>query len=219
MVDPTDPALRGIEDAFMIGDTLLAAPILEKGKTSRQVILPRGKWFDFYTNQPIQGGQTITVQAPLDTMPLFARAGQVIPLWPVQQFVGEKVIDELHLKVYAGNGEVTLYEDAGENTDYQSGVYRWLYFTCKTLPTGEFTIDWRRAGKYNPPYERVRFEVYGIQIEPREVQLDGRNAPLWYFEKGVVEFTANKPFDNARIIDRTDGDTPSSTLLHSPFKK
>jgi len=64
----------------------------------------------------------------------------------------------------------------------------------------------------------VRCEVFGIQIEPKEVQLDGQAAPLWYFEKGVVEFTANKPFDNARIIDPDVDDTPSTTLMHSPFK-
>jgi hypothetical protein len=119
--------------------------------------------------------------------------------------------------VYVGTGEVTLYEDAGENLDYQNGTYRWLYFTCKTIPVG-FSIDWRRAGQYNPPYERVRFEVHGIQFEPKEVQLDGASAPLWYYEKGIVEFTATKPFDNARIIDQTEDDSPATTLLRSPLK-
>ncbi len=218
MADPKDPKLRGVEDMFMVGDSLLVAPVLEKGQTERELYLPRGKWFDYYTNMPIQGGQILTVKTPLDMMPLFARAGQVIPQWPVQQYVGQTPVDELHLKVYAGNGEVTLYEDAGEGMEYQSGGYRWLYFTCKLLPTGGVQLDWRRAGKYRPSYERVRCEVFGIQIEPKEVQLDGQAAPLWYFEKGVVEFTANKPFDNARIIDPDVDDTPSTTLMHSPFK-
>jgi alpha-glucosidase len=219
MADPVDERLRGIEDAFMVGDTLLAAPILEKGQTEREVILPRGRWFNYHSNEVIQGGQTVRVSAPLDTLPLFARAGSVIPIWPVQQYVGQKPIDELHLRIYAGNGEVTLYEDAGENMDYVNGDYRWLYFTCKLLPTGGVSIDWRRAGKYKPGYERVRCEVYGIEIEPKAVELDGQAAPLWYFERGVVEFTANKPFDSAQIIDPAAGDSPSATLLHSPFKK
>jgi alpha-glucosidase len=219
LADPTDPKLRGIEDQFMVGDALLVAPVLTKGQTEREVYLPRGRWYDYHTSLPVQGGQTIKVAAPLDTMPLFVKAGQVLPLWPVQQYIGQAKIEEVHLKVYSGNGEVTLYEDAGEGLEYINGVYRWLYFTCKILPDGGFSLDWRRAGKYNPPYERVRCEVYGIQIEPKEVQLDGTSAPLWYFEKGVVEFTANKPFENAKIIDASpNNDEGSRTLLRSPFK-
>jgi alpha-glucosidase len=218
MADPKDPKLRDVEDIFMVGDSLLVVPVLEKGQTEREIYLPRGKWFDYDTNMPITGGQILTVKTPLDTMPIFARGGQVIPQWPVQQYVGQVPIEELHLKVYAGNGEVTLYEDAGEGMEYQNGEYRWLYFTSKLLPTGGFQLDWRRAGKYRPPYERVRCEVFGIQIEPKEVQLDGQSAPLWYFEKGVVEFTANQPFANARIVDPDVDDSPSTTLLHSPFK-
>jgi alpha-glucosidase len=218
MADPSDNRLRKIEDAFMVGDTLLVAPILEKGQTQRDVCFPRGRWYDFHTSQIVQGGQTHKIEAPLDIMPIFVRAGHVIPVWTVQQYVGQMILDELHLKVYGGNGEVTLYEDAGEGMGYAAGDYRWLYFTVKMLPTGGMSIDWRRAGRYKPPYDGVRCEVYGIGIEPKAVQLDGQAAPLWYFEKGVVEFTANKPFDNARIIDPNADDAQSPTLLHSPLK-
>ncbi len=217
MVDPADDHLRGVEDAFMVGDSLLVAPMLEPGQTERDLYLPRGTWFDFHTSQPIQGGQTIHINAPVDKLPLYARGGHVIPVWPVQQYVGQVPIEELRLKVYAGDGDVTLYEDAGEGLDYLSGTYRWLYFTCKSTP-GAMSISWRRAGKYKPPYERVRCEVFGLQFEPTLVELDGQSAPLWYFEKGVVEFTANKPFDNAKIVDPELENASSPTLLRSPFK-
>jgi len=219
MADPADDRLRGVEDAFMVGEALLVAPILDKGQTEREVYLPAGRWYDYHTNAPVQGGRVVKVSAPLDVMPLFARAGQVIPVWPVQQYVGQQAIKELHLRVYAGNGEVTLYEDAGEGLDYLNGAYRWLYFTCKALQGGGLSIDWRRAGKYKPLYEGARCEVYGITVEPRTVELDRRPAPLWYFEKGVVEFTANTPFENATIIGPGDNRGDSSpTLLHSPLK-
>jgi alpha-glucosidase len=218
MADPSDNRLRKIEDAFMVGDTLMVAPILEKGQTQREVCFPRGRWYDFHTTEIVQGGQTHKIEAPLDTMPIFVRAGHVIPVWSVQQYVGQVMLDELHLRVYGGNGEVTLYEDAGEGMGYAGGDYRWLYFTVKMLATGGMSIDWRRAGRYKPPYDGVRCEVYGLGIEPKAVQLDGQAAPLWYFEKGVVEFTANKPFDNARIIDPNVDDAQSPTLLHSPLK-
>jgi alpha-glucosidase len=219
MADPTDDRLRGIEDAFMVGDALLIAPVLDKGQTEREVYLPQNSsWYDFGSDQSFAGGQTIRAKTPLDTMPIFARAGCVIPRWPVQQYVGQAPIDELHLQVYVGNGEVTLYEDAGEGMDYLNGAYRWLYFTVKAFPTGGVSIAWRRAGKYRPPYNRVRCEVFGIDVEPRLVELDGQSAPLWYFEKGMVEFTADKPFDNARIVDPFMEDTQSPTLLRSPLK-
>jgi alpha-glucosidase len=220
MVDPADEHLWRVEDAFMVGDALLVAPVLEKGQAEREVYLPRGRWYDYHTCQPVQGGRTICVQAPLNTMPMFARAGRVIPLWPVQQYVGQVPIKELYLRAYAGNGEITLYEDAGEGLDYLNGDYRWLYFTLKVLPTGGVSIDWRRAGKYKAAYDGVRCEVFGIEIEPKAVELDGQAAPIWYFEQGVVEFTAKRPFDNAQIIDPSAGedDGPQQTLLHSPFK-
>ncbi len=217
MADPSDERLWGIEDAFMVGDALLVAPVLDKGQTEREVYLPRGRWYDYHTCRPVDGGQTICVSAPLNILPLFVRAGRVLPIWPIQQYVGQMPIKELHLRVYAGNGEITLYEDAGEGMDYLNGDYRWLYFTCRVLPSGGVTIDWRRAGKYKAAYDGVRCEVYGVEIEPKTIQLDGQAAPIWYFEEGVVEFTAKRPFDSARILDPDLDDMPRPTLLHSPF--
>ena len=130
--------------------------------------------------------------------------------------LGQKPVEELRLKVYAGNSEVALYEDAGEGLAYQSGDYRWLYFTCRTQPGGGLTLDWRRAGKYQPAYQHVRVEVFGIQIDPAGVLLDGKAAPLWYYEKGIVEFTANKPFNSARIVEKDDDRAGATTLLRPP---
>jgi len=216
MSDPTDERLRTVEDAFLVGDNLLIAPVLEKGATAREVYLPRGRWYDYWTHQAYEGGKVIHVQAPLDTLPIFVKAGAVIPMWPIMQYVGQVPVEELLLKVYAGNGEIALYEDAGEGLAYQSGDYRWLYFTCRSMPGGGLTIDWRRAGTYKPTYEHVRVEVYGIQIDPEGVLLDGKSAPLWYFENSVVEFTANKPFDSARIIEKESSSAAAMTLLRPP---
>lgn len=218
MADPGNERLRSIDDAFLLGENMLVAPVLDKGATERQVILPRGDWYDWWTQQPIRGEQAINVSAPLDRLPLFVRAGAVIPLWPVMQYVGQKPIDELHLKVYAGEGEVSLYEDAGEGLNYQLGDYRWLYFTCKPEAGGGLSLDWRRAGRYKPGYDRVRVEVLGIPVEPQGVLLDGKAAPLWYYEKGIVEFTANQPFDSARILERQDDSASEDTLLRPPKK-
>jgi len=74
-----------------------------------------------------------------------------------------------------------------------------LYFTCHLQP-GVLMLDWRSAGRYIPPYTAVRCEVFGVPFEPSSVELDNQPAPLWYYEKGVVEFTAPKPFEHARLV-------------------
>ncbi|MBN2303169.1 MAG: DUF4968 domain-containing protein [Anaerolineae bacterium] len=201
MADPTDDTLREIDDEFMVGDSILVAPVLEPGVTERQVYLPRGVWYEFDTGKLIDGAQYVTAQAPLERMPIYIRAGKVLPMWPVLQYVGERPLAEGRLRAYAGSGETTVYEDAGEGLAYQDGNYRWSYFTCKFLPSGQFAVEWRRAGQYLPSYDQVRVEIVGIPIEPESVTLDGQAAPIWYYEGGIVEFIV-KPFNEARIIGR-----------------
>jgi hypothetical protein len=139
-------------------------------------------------------------------------------MWPVMQYVGEKPLEEARLRVYAGSGETTFYEDAGEGLAHRNGAYRWSYFTCKFLPSGQFAIEWRRAGQYEPPYEQIRVKVVGISGEPEAVMLDGQQAPIWYYEAGVVEFIV-KPFDEARIVGRSPEKSSSQRTMLRPPKR
>jgi alpha-glucosidase len=206
MSDPTDPELRGRDDAFMLGDVILVAPVLEPGATERELYLPRGVWYEYDTGKLIDGSRSVTISAPLERMPIYIRAGKVLPLWPVMQYVGEKPLAEPCLRAYAGSGETTLYEDAGEGLAYQHGDYRWSYFTCKFLPSGQFAVEWRRAGQYQPPYRQLRMEIVGISGEPERVFMDGQSAPIWYYEGGVVEFMV-QPFTEVRIAGRGRAET------------
>jgi alpha-glucosidase len=199
MVDPSDDNLRGLDDEFMLGDAILVAPVLEPGATQRDVYLPRGVWYEFDTGKLIDGARSVAAAAPLERMPLYVRAGKVLPLWPVMQYVGERPLEEVRLRIFAGSAETTLYEDAGEGLAYQRGEYRWSYFTCRFLLSGQFAIEWRRAGRYQPPYRQTRVEVVGIGSEPERITLDAQSAPLWYYEGGVVEFVV-QPFGEAHII-------------------
>ncbi len=218
LIDPEDEDLFGINDEFMLGDIVLVAPVVEPGATQRAVYLPKGVWYEYDTGKLIDGAQSITVKAPLERMPIYIRAGRVLPMWPVMQYVGERPLEEARLRVYAGSGETTFYEDAGEGLDYRNGAYRWSYFTCKFLPSGQFAIQWRRAGQYQPPYGNIRVEVVGISGEPEAVMLDGQQAPIWYYEDGVVEFIV-KPFDEARIVGRSPEMSSSQrTMLRPPTR-
>jgi alpha-glucosidase len=218
MVDPSDDKLHGLDDEFMLGDAILAAPVLEPGATQRDVYLPRGVWYEFDTGKLIDGARSVTAAAPLEHMPLYARAGKVLPMWPVMQYVGERPLEEARLRIFAGSAETTLYEDAGEGLAYQRGEYRWSYFTCRFLPSGQFAIEWRRAGQYRPPYRQTRVEVVGIGSEPERVTVDEQAAPLWYYENGVVEFIV-QPFGEARIIGHSPTASPAQEKATDPHKR
>ncbi|MEM2480987.1 MAG: glycoside hydrolase family 31 protein [Candidatus Hadarchaeales archaeon] len=103
------------EDEFMFGPFLLVAPVFKKGQRRREVYLPPGSWYDFWSAEKMEGGKTIVAEAPLERIPIFARAGAIIPTWPPMNYVGEKPVDELVLQVYPGEGEFELYEDDGES--------------------------------------------------------------------------------------------------------
>jgi Alpha-glucosidases, family 31 of glycosyl hydrolases len=116
-----DAKVRDIPDQYMFGPAFLVNPVTEYKARSRQVYLPAGTgWYDFWTGQQAAGGATITADAPYDRMPLFVRAGSIVPIGPEQQYIGEKDAKTLTLYVYSGaNGQFSLYEDDGVTYDYE----------------------------------------------------------------------------------------------------
>jgi alpha-D-xyloside xylohydrolase len=120
---PNDPKVADLRDEYMFGPAFLVAPITEQGATSREVYLPAGAdWYNYWTNERIKGGQTITVQAPIDTIPLFVRAGSILPLGaPVESTHQRQAIE--HVRVYPGaDADFTLFSDDGTTYAYESGA-------------------------------------------------------------------------------------------------
>ncbi|MGV8139046.1 MAG: TIM-barrel domain-containing protein [Mangrovibacterium sp.] len=141
---------KEIKDQYMAGEYLLVAPLF-KGQTSRKVILPKGKWFDFYTRKFAGDGEVIQVSAGLDRIPVFVKDGGIIPMMPPLQHapaIGEKIDIEFH---YYGNkpGRYRLYDDDGETFNYEKGNYSWREITVvpdkKGKPVG--TISKAEKGK------------------------------------------------------------------------
>lgn len=128
---PNDARARGLGNEYLWGRDLLIAPVFEKGATNRELYLPAGDWYDWWTGERQSGGRTITRAVDLATMPIYARAGAIIPMDPIRQFTGEKVDAPLTLRIYRGaDGEYTLYEDDGESLAYLKGEaaltrFRW----------------------------------------------------------------------------------------------
>jgi alpha-glucosidase/alpha-D-xyloside xylohydrolase len=121
---PDDPAAVARGDQYLWGRDILVAPVVEKGATSRALYLPRGAWYDFWTNQRQEGGREITRPVDLATIPLYVRAGAIIPMGPVKQYTAEKVEAPLDISVYPGaDGSFLLYEDDGASFSYRKGEW------------------------------------------------------------------------------------------------
>jgi alpha-glucosidase/alpha-D-xyloside xylohydrolase len=124
-----DPAAVARADCYLWGRDLLVAPVVEKGATSRSVYLPRGDWFDFWTGQPVAGGRAIDRPVDLATIPLYLRAGAIVPFGPVRQYVDEPVDSATTIAIYPGaDGDAQWYDDDGHTFDYRRGQSTTLRF-------------------------------------------------------------------------------------------
>jgi alpha-glucosidase/alpha-D-xyloside xylohydrolase len=121
---PDDPSAVARGDQFLWGRDILVAPVVEQGATSRQVYLPRGAWYDFWTNERHEGGKEILRKVDLETMPLYVRAGAILPLGPVKQYTGEQTDQPIDISIYPGaDGSLLLYQDDGSSFNYHKGEW------------------------------------------------------------------------------------------------
>jgi alpha-glucosidase/alpha-D-xyloside xylohydrolase len=120
---PHDPEAVGAGDEYLWGADLLIAPVVEKAAGSRRVYLPPGAWYDWWTGEKIEGKHQIERKVDLETMPIYARAGAIIPLDPVRQYTAQPVTGPTTLQVYPGaDGTFNLYDDGGESLGYRDGT-------------------------------------------------------------------------------------------------
>jgi len=175
---PHDATAVARGDQYLWGRDILVAPVVEKGATRRRVYLPQGQWYDFWTNDVVAGGSEVERAVDLETMPLYVRAGAIIPMGPVRQYTSETVDEPLTLVVYPGtDGEFDLYEDDGSSFDYRTGAWmginiRWrdaerrltLALTpgSQMLPPSPRPIVVRLAGSESG--SRVNFSGEPVQI-------------------------------------------------------
>ena len=174
---------------FMFGRSLLVAPVDHAIFTSEEkrwdegtydwtkpaetsVYLPAGaKWYDWWTGKLYKGGQTVTVDAALDKVPVFAKAGSIIPIGPDVQYVAEKPWDDIEVRVYPGaDGSFTLYEDEGDNYNYEKGEYTTIRFDLKGR---KLTIG-AREGSFNGMIQARKFRIVTVDGVKKEVDYNGK---------------------------------------------
>jgi alpha-glucosidase/alpha-D-xyloside xylohydrolase len=134
------------------------APVTEKGASSRRLYLPRGAWYDYWTGERVEGGVEITRPVDLATIPLYVRAGAIIPLDPVRQYTGENASGPLSLSIYAGaDGRFQLYEDDGVSFNFRNGDWMGIEMNWHDRDR-RLTMRLADGSRMRPPLER-RIEV------------------------------------------------------------
>ena len=159
---PKDAGALPISDEYMFGPAFLACPVTTPQATSRAVYLPSGSnWVNFWTGETFAGGKTVTANASINIMPLFVRAGSIVPFGPAVQYATEKPADPIELRVYRGaDGKFMLYDDEGDNYNYEKGKYATIPITwneaTRTLEIG------KRSGKFPGMLKARTFNIVWI---------------------------------------------------------
>jgi alpha-glucosidase/alpha-D-xyloside xylohydrolase len=168
---PEDPKAVACDNQYLWGENILVAPVVEKDVTSRKVYLPQGDWFDFWSGERITGGRDLSRAVDLETMPLFVRAGAILPLGPVKQYVDEKIDQPVSISIYPGSdASFLLYEDDGKSFNYRRG--EWTGTKMKWNDESRtLTMQLEPGSRMLPPLRR-KLEIR-LQEKLQTVEFDG----------------------------------------------
>lgn len=179
---PDNPSLTDRDDAFLFGPDLLVAPITQPNQRSKTVALPPGEWIDFWTDETYAGSQTVTVPAPLERIPVFVRAGAILPMQPPMAYVNEIPLDSMILQLYPSSLQPSgtwWYDDDGLSQDYLSGEYgirraEQAWEDVGGMMVYRLTFD-DTDGSFDgsTALRKILAQVHRIATPPSEVQVDG----------------------------------------------
>jgi alpha-D-xyloside xylohydrolase len=136
-----DVEAQNTGDEYLFGPAILVSPVTTQGATRKAVYLPKATWYDFWTGERVEGGKRIEADAPLEKLPLFVRAGSIVPMGPAMEWSTEKPTDPMELRTYPGaDGDFTLYEDENDGYNYAKGTHATIGLhwddAAKTLTIG-----------------------------------------------------------------------------------
>ena len=171
--DQEDTQTHFRTDEFLFGEQILVCPVQEPNTQGRRMYIPKGRWYNYWTEELVEGGVEKWVSAGLDKIPLFIKEGSMIPKYPVQQYVGQKKIEELKIDVYYKEGieNSTVYEDQQDGYDYKKGRYSLRNFRLKGKPTG-LSIQQFKDGSYITEYTTIKFQFHGLPFKIETIELD-----------------------------------------------
>jgi len=218
---PDDESLAENDDEFMFGPDLLVAPVLAEGKNSRTVRLPAGEWYDYWSAKKYTGKTSVTVDAPVGRIPVFVRAGAIIPTQQVMQSSGEAPVDPLTLQAFPpSEGQQytsEYYEDDGISLQYEQGNYFKRTYTLSAAASSISLLMGAVDGAYKPHPRRVQAQIRGVTLPPTSVMVGGQRLE----RSDQPEAGARTPqwnFDAvARLINVTFPDTKQAVQIDMRF--
>lgn len=189
-------------DEFIYGDKILVCPIQEPNALGRRMYIPRGKWYNMWTDEMVEGGKEKWVDAAIDSMPIFIKEGAIIPKYPVQQYVGEKEITQVSLDIYykEGKEKSQYFEDAHDGYDYKKGRFslRNFKFTGKE---NQIIIQQHKEGKYEALFTTFKLIIHGLPFDIKEIEIDNEVLEVEFKkENNIYTMNVIKDFSEIHII-------------------
>ncbi|MFW5987841.1 MAG: glycoside hydrolase family 31 protein [bacterium] len=189
---PDDKECENLSDQFMFGDSIMLAPVYQPDKDKRMLYLPEGNWIDFWTKEVYQGQKHIIIDAPLDTMPIFIKAGSILPLNEKLNYIGEKEIECLELNVYlneANNfGSYQLYDDDGISYNYENGVYNITKFDYQ-YTDNQIIFNINSIEKnYQQEFKDYKMIFNNLNKNPLNIYVDGNQLSEFNYSDNTLEF-------------------------------
>jgi alpha-glucosidase len=207
---PDDKTTYRIDTQFMIGENILVSPVMEAGSTTRWMYLPKGEWYDFWTREKVGGGKWIDAKATIDQVPLFIRAGAVIPMQQVVQFADQAPVDPITFEIFPSEeAKGFCYEDDGISFEYQTGKYRTVSVTV-VVKGSEINVERSAAdGGFIPAKRSVVFALNGVAQKPKSVSVRGKviseitsltqSKEGWMFDAGMRRLSVKTSDSQERI--------------------
>jgi len=195
-----DPQVYDKDLQYFFGRELLIAPICTESD-SRRIYLPAGKWIDYATGQKYQGPKNIVYDAPPDRIPIFVKAGAIIPMAPVMNYVGEKPVDPLTLDIYpSGTSSFTLYEDDDTTYDYEKGVFALTTFVCVEAEDGIIIDIGPARGKYKDKLDKSYILKVNNVTPPDKVQMGTKAIKRYASHKDFEDSTMGWWYDSSKKV-------------------
>ncbi|HEY1023673.1 MAG TPA: TIM-barrel domain-containing protein [Sphingobacteriaceae bacterium] len=190
------------EDEFTFGDKILVSPVTDQNAQDKHVYLPNGTWYHYWSHEVFDGGKEHKVSAPLETMPIFVKAGSVIPEAPLMQFVGEFEVAKLMFQVFYSDHEVNsfYFEDHEDTFAYEQDIYLEKKFIVKG-DAGKMTIKQVIEGLFTPRYATYDLKIIGLPFTAQKVSADGKEiAGFVTDERNSLRIEVNRNFKEIHIL-------------------
>jgi alpha-glucosidase len=184
---------------FLFGRDLFVAPVTTEMVDAEEVFLPPGEWYDFWTNAKLSSKEKITLHPRLDEMPLYVRAGAIVPMQPLVQSTEEKPAGPLQLRVYLPNSTTsgdcrgTLYQDDGHTFAYQRGEILRVSYSCQ-VSNGSVTVAGNvEKNSYQPWWQGAEVKLFGAAAQPKEVRIGEQIIREWRYDSFAHTVTLTVP--------------------------